>query len=703
MKHTTRKIISNIGLTVAAIVIILLLLPHDDRQSYNYELNQPWRYQLLTADFDMPILRDSTSARLMRDSIDKAFVPFVRRDSKTAANYVDRLRTSASHKVSAGHAQLLASLLAKAYDRGILSTNLYASVQSKPRKELRVTTEENGAYSVQTIDASAMLTPPMAFKYVDSLYRANTNPKDHAQFNDELAKMLGAAITPNVVIDSVSDSRFREQEYLTVNGALGVIKKGQRIVDRGEIVTPQIFTNLNTYMEMAEQNSADDNATSYFMLGQIIYLLLCFSALYVFLGIFRPRFLSKMKNMVFLISFITAFVVFSILMFEYMGNGIYFVPFAAIPVVIIVFFDSRTAIFSLLVTVMIAALVAVYPYQFIFMELAAGLTAAFSINTLEKRSQLLRTALFTFFAYAVTFVVMLLISDGNLHAFDWHIIGAFAINSIVLSFAYFLILIIEKAYGFTSMVTLVELSDINNPLLRRLAEEAPGTFQHSMQVSTLAAEAARAIGANTQLVRTGALYHDIGKLDGPIFFTENQHGVNPHTGLNPVTSAHKIISHVTSGLAIAQKAKLPEVIRNFISEHHGKSVTRFFYNTAVNEAPDGVIVDRKQFMYPGPNPRSRETAILMMADSVEAASRSLKEYTPEAINDLVDRIIDSQAKEGLFNDSLISFRDLQEIKETFKKRLSTIYHSRVAYPELRKPEPIDSTDKSDPSDKSDKQ
>ncbi len=699
MKHTTRKIISNIGLTVAAIVVILLLLPHDDRQSYNYELNQPWRYQLLTADFDMPILRDSASARLMRDSIDKAFVPFVRRDSKTAADYVNRLRTAASHKVSAGHAQLLASLLAKAYDRGILSTNLYATVQAKPRKELRVTTQENGAYSVQSIDASEMLTPPMAFKYVDSLYRASTAPKDHAQFNDELAKMLGAAITPNVVIDSVSDTRFREQEYLTVNGALGVIKKGQRIVDRGEIVTPQIFTNLNTYMEMDEQNSADDNVTSYFMLGQILYLLICFGALYVFLGIYRPRFLSKVKNMVFLISFITAFVVFSILMFEYMGNGIYFVPFAAIPVVIMVFFDSRTAIFSLLVTIMIAALVAVYPYQFIFMELAAGLTAAFSINTLEKRSQLLRTALFTFVAYAVTFVVMRLISDGNLHAFDWHIIGAFAINSIVLSFAYFLILILEKAYGFTSMVTLVELSDINNPLLRRLAEEAPGTFQHSMQVSTLAAEAARAIGANTQLVRTGALYHDIGKLDGPIFFTENQHGVNPHTGLNPVTSAHKIISHVTSGLAIAQKAKLPEVIRNFISEHHGKSVTRFFYNTAVNEAPEGVTVDRKQFMYPGPNPRSRETAILMMADSVEAASRSLKDYNAKAINDLVDRIIDNQAKEGLFNDSPISFRDLQEIKETFKKRLSTIYHSRVAYPELRKPEHPESSDKSDKSDK----
>lgn len=683
MKSSTRQIIYNIGLTAAAIAVILLLLPHDDRQSYNYELNQPWRYQLLTADFDMPILRDSASARLMRDSIDKAFVPFVNRDNNIASTNIARFRTAVSAKLPQAKANTLTSLLARAYEHGIVSTETYAVSHNNTRNELRIIREEDGSYSVHTIDASSMLSPPLAYKFIDSLYN-NSDPSGASKLDGEIAKMLEAVITPNILIDSISDSKFREQEYLTVNGALGVIKKGQRIVDRGEIVTPQIFTNLNTFMEMSEQNSADEHTTSYFMVGQALFLLICFGTLYIFLRIFRPFFLSNMKNMVFLITFITAFAVFSILMFEYMGNGIYFVPFSAIPVVILVFFDSRTAIFSLLVTVMISSLVAVFPYQFIFMELAAGLTAAFSINTLEKRSQLLRTALFTFVAYAVSFVVMSLITDGNLKSFDWHIIGAFAINAIVLSFAYFLILIIEKICGFTSTVTLVELSDINNPLLRRLAEEAPGTFQHSMQVSTLAAEAARAIGANTQLVRTGALYHDVGKLDGPVFFTENQHGVNPHTGLNPLTSAHKIISHVTSGLAIAQKAKIPQVIRDFISEHHGRSVTRYFYNTAVNEAPEGTVVEREKFMYPGPNPRSRETAIIMMADSVEAASRSLKDYTPEAINSLVDRIIDTQMKDGLFNDAPISFKDVETIKETFKKRLSTIYHSRVAYPELRK-------------------
>lgn len=689
METKSRHIIIHIALVAVSIAIILLLLPHDDRQSYNYELNQPWRYQLLTADFDMPILRDSTSARMMRDSIDKAFVPFVKRDADVSEANIERFRKAVSEKLPPARAHRLTQLLTEVYARGILPTDIYNRAPSAKR-QLRVSSEENGAYSVQTIDASDMLSPPKAFEWIDSVYNETfptASDKSAQPQANETARMLGAVISPNIVVDSLADTRFREQEYLTVNGALGVIKKGQRIVDRGEIVTPQVFTNLNTYMEMSEQNSGDDRKDSYFLLGQGLYLLACFAGLYVYLGIFRPRFMAKIKNMVFLITFITAFVVFAILMFEYVGNGLYFVPFAAIPVVILVFFDSRTAIFSLLISVLMSALVAVFPFQFIVLELWAGLTAAFSINTLEKRSQLLRTALFTFVAYVAAAVVTQLITEGNLAAFDWHIVAAFAINSVVLSFSYFLVLILEKAYGFTSTVTLVELSDINNKLLRRLAEEAPGTFQHSMQVSMLAAEAARAIGANTQLVRTGALYHDIGKLDGPVFFTENQHGVNPHIGLNPLTSAHKIISHVTSGLAIAQHEKLPQVIRNFISEHHGKSVTRFFYNTAVNESPEGVTVDRSKFTYPGPNPQSKETAILMMADAVEAASRSLPEYTPQAINALVDKIVDNQVKEGLFNESPISFRDVETIKVTFKKRLSNIYHSRVVYPELKKPDP----------------
>ena len=686
MKINFKSLSINFGFAMTSIAIILLLLPHDDRQSYNYELNQPWRYQLLTADFDMPILRDSTSARMMRDSIDKAFVPFVKRENAAVQNLVANFRDSVSKYLPKSRAEFLSQVLFTAYQRGIVDNKLYDRIHKTDQGHLRTSSMQNGTNSVESIDATEMLSQPKAFQFVDSVYHAGLSGSAASEkLSEDVIRLLSASLSPNIVLDTETNDKFLEQEYLTVNGALGVIKTGQRIVDRGEIVTPQIFTNLNTYMEMAEQNNQADNSHTYYILGQALYLMVCFLALFVFLSICRKRFMMRVKNMIFLITFIMAFTVFAILMFEYVGNGIYFVPFAAIPVVIRVFFDSRTAIFSLLVAVMMSALVAVQPFQFIFMEMAAGLTAAFSLNTLERRSQLLRSAFFSFLAYWVTYVIMTLITEGDLESYDWHLVGIFGINAVILSFAYFLVLILEKIYGFNSMVTLVELSDINNPLLRRLAEEAPGTFQHSMQVSTLAAEAARAIGANTQLVRTGALYHDIGKLNEPIYYTENQHGHNPHSDEDPEVSAKKIISHITDGLTLAQHEDLPEVIRSFITEHHGRSVTRYFYNTAVNNSPDGTV-DKSKFTYPGPDPQSKETAILMMADAVEAASRSLKNYSTEAISNLVDKIIDGQVKEGRFNESPISFRDIQKIKETFKKRLSTIYHSRLEYPELKNEE-----------------
>lgn len=679
-KKISQIALARIGILLGATAIILFLLPHADRQSYSYELSQPWKYPLLTADFDMPILRDSATANALRDSIDANFVPFVERDASAEKAALTRFGNTSAGKASQEETSTLQRLLREVYSRGVLDAKVYEKIKNLKPRQVRMMVKENGATTVSTTDASAMFSPAKAFEYIDSIYSHHHSSR---RLEGDIARALNISLTPNMVTDSAADSKFRNQEYLQVNGAQGVIKKGQRIVDRGEIITPQIYTNLNTYMELLDKNQGTHNDHRYFYAGQFLYILVCFGILYLFMALYRSRFFNSLRKMIFLMSFITLFVVFAILMFEYVPNGIYFVPFASVPVVILVFFDSRTAIFSLLVTVLISALVAVFPYQFIFMELAAGLVSAFSIHRLSQRSQLLRTAAFSFLAYCLTYFVSSLITDGNLDNFAWRMIGIFAINAVILSFAYIMILIVEKIFGFTSTVTLVELSDINNPLLRRLAEEAPGTFQHSMQVSTLASEAARAIGADTQLVRTGALYHDIGKLESPIFFTENQHGINPHSGLNPETSAQKIISHVAAGLQIAAKENLPEVIRNFISEHHGKSMARYFYNTAVNQSSEAEV-DKSKYTYPGPNPQSKETAILMMADAVEAASRSLHDYSRESINNLVDKIVNGQQSEGLFRDSPISFRDVETVKDTFKKRLATIYHSRIAYPEIKK-------------------
>lgn len=680
-----KKLFSKINLlrTLLALMLIgvvLALLPHADRQSYSYELNQPWKYQLLTAPFDMPVMRDSTSLTFLRDSIDKHFVPFIKRDAAAEERIMDRFKLeTASMDVSSR--SLVERLLRSVYDAGVLEPGIYTNIHNYTGSRVRMSETEKEVDAVSDVDASAMYSPAKAFEYIDSVYSAGNKG---TSLSPELASVLNQCIVPNMVLDSAIDNKFRSQEYFNVTGAQGIIKKGQRIVDRGEIITPQIYTNLNTFQEMLAGNAQNtiDQAT-YFYLGQLLYLIVCVTLLYLFLAIYRSHFFSDGRKMAFLMIFITLFSALTIILFENITNGIYLVPFAALPVVILIFFDSRTAIFSLLTTVLICTLVATYPFEFIVMELSVGLVATLSIHQLTRRSQLLRVAFLSFITYSATYLAMSLIMNGNLDHFTWNIIGLFGINSVILSFAYILIVVIEKLFGFTSQVTLVELSDINSPLLRRLAEDAPGTFQHVMQVSTLASEAALAIDANVQLVRTGALYHDIGKLESPIFFTENQHGINPHAGLDPETSARKIIRHVTYGAQLAKQYKLPQVVTNFILEHHGRGLTKYFYNTAVNENP-GVTIDEEKFRYPGPNPRSKETAILMMADAVEAASRSLKDYSADAINKLVDKIIDSQVAEGMLADSPLSFRELGVVKDTFKKRLATIYHTRVAYPELKR-------------------
>lgn len=669
------------GLAAASIAIILLVLPHADHQGFSYEENQPWKYPLLTAEFDIPILRDSASIKLMRDSIDRTFVPFVKRDVESEKESIKRLSSLLSEKASPEQNRLLLSLLAKVYETGVIDNGLLEQMRHNHSPALRLVGGGAGR-EIVALDASGMMSQRKAFGYIDSSYNA-AKTAGMPPLSQDITKAINLSLSPNIILDSLTDERYRDQEYLTVNGALGVIKTGQRIVDRGEIITPQIYTNLNTYQEMMESRQSERTDHTYFIIGQGIYIAIILAVLYTFLSIYRPKFFSDIRKMTFLVSFITLFTLFAVLMFENVVQGLYVVPFAAVPVIVLVFFDSRTAIFSLIATVFLAALVSTYPLQFLFMELIVGLVATFSIWQLDRRSQLLRTAALSLLAYLFTYFTMCLIMEGNLSQANWRILILFLINSVILSFAYILILVIEKIFGFTSAVTLVELSDINSPLLRRLAEEAPGTFQHSIQVSTIAAEAARAIGANTTLVRTGALYHDIGKLASPIFYTENQHGINPHTGLDPVVSAKKIVAHVTEGEALANKHKLPPLVKSFIKEHHGKGMAKYFYNTAVNNNPDKVI-DRNDFSYPGPNPQSVETSILMMADAVEAASRSLTDYSPQSIDKLVENIINGQIADGMFKESPISFHDVEVIKNVFKQRLATIYHTRVRYPEMKK-------------------
>ena len=476
-----------------------------------------------------------------------------------------------------------------------------------------------------------------------------------------------------------------DQLYQKALAPIGVMQKGERIIDRGDVVTPQTFELLKTYERLAEDRLVKREDFRYTIFGQIAIITLLIVAFYLFLRYFRWRIFNDNRKMLFLMSFLTLFTIASYGVIAALGSGLYVMPFAVVAVIFTTFFDSRTAFFAHIIEVMLCSLVVPYPLEFIMLQFFAGVTAIITVQELSKRSQLVQCAIYIFLIYSLVYVALHVISDGDFSKVSRYVFGCFGINVVLFSFSYVLIFLIEKMFGFTSTVTLVELTDINNPILRELSEKCPGTFQHSMQVSSLAAEAAHAIGANSQLLRAGALYHDIGKIDNPAFFTENQRGENPHKALTPDLSARIVIEHVQNGLRRAVKEKLPQIIMDFITQHHGCGKAKYFFNQAQNASPDTPI-DPEPYTYPGPNPNSKETSILMMADATEAASRSLTDHSDEAISNLVSRIIDSQIADGLFKDSPISFRDVEIIKRTFTERLRTIYHTRIAYPELKKKE-----------------
>ncbi|MCM1296768.1 MAG: HDIG domain-containing protein, partial [Muribaculaceae bacterium] len=556
------------------------------------------------------------------------------------------------------------------YSDGIVSTDEYELIHDNKLAQVRFLVNN----AMVKVPSSKLRTPRIAYAKIDSMMTDPDMRKAMSQIQ------LSNRLSPNVSIDSVVSRQLYNERIQQVNAAIGVIQQGERIIDRGDRVTPQLYAILTTYTHMLDSRNYTDTRGGYAVfVGQALFVILLFAALYTFLAMFRRRIFDNLHHLSAIMIAVMGLYILANIVAANISSGIYLIPFAILPVMLVVFFDSRTAQFGLIVETLLCTSLATSPFEFVYIQTMAGMTAIFTLRELTRRSQLLQTALAVFIVYTLSYVAVELMQSGGLSSITWRLIGYFAINSVLISFAYVLIFIFEKLFGLTSMVTLVELSDINNPVLRELSEKCPGTFQHSMSVSNLAGDAARKINANPLIVRAGALYHDIGKIKNPAFFTENQHGVNPHNALDPVKSASIIIGHVTEGLRMAEKEKFPGVIFDMIAQHHGKGVAKYFYTTYCN-AHQGETVDPTPFTYPGPNPQTREASLLMMADSVEAASRSLKEYSTETISRLVNSIIDSQIEAGLHAESPLSFADIKMIKEAFIQRLRTIYHVRIAYP-----------------------
>ncbi len=661
----SNKVSKRIMVAIAAAVVIVWFYPHQRNNKFFYEEGQPWYYAQLIAPFDIPIHPDSATVEHMRDTLQAKFVPIYTFDSTVVDSIIAGMPASRIYRAT------VATMVRNAYEDGVVSSEDIAKVRAGSLPRLRVLdknimSERSSAGLISVRDLYARL---------DSLI---TDSATHRYFT---SANLNELLRPNLVYDEDVNRRHFDNEFQILTADRGVILQGQAIINKGDIVTAQDFTNLQTYEQLLQERVTKDSRSALLVvLGQVIYVLLLLGALIGYCSLFYTKLFDSARATLFIFSIVTLFFLLSAGLSAFIPGGAYIVPMAMVPILTLVFMNPATALFVSYVAVLIIAPITTFALEYIFLQFVATTVAVYSLRDLRRRSQLLRTASLVAVCYIGGYLALELLMNGTLEGFTWRMPVFLIVNALLTSMAYILMFPIEKSFGFVSTVTLTELADTNQTLLRKLSDVCPGTFQHSMGVGNLAADAARAIGVNEQLVRTGALYHDIGKMNNPAFFTENQHGVNPHDALPPDQSARIVIGHVTDGLRMAEKAGIPAEIRRFISEHHGAGITKYFFYTYCNAHPDEEHPDKTPFTYPGPNPQSRETSLLMMADAVEAASRSLKEYTREAIVGLVDRIIDSQISEGLHAASTLEFRDVPLIKEAFVKRLSTMYHTRVEYP-----------------------
>ena len=663
---------------LVSVVTLIYFLPRESKFGYVYELNKPWHYPQLIASYDFVIYKTDDEVKRERDSVVRQFVPYYRVDSLVAEKQIAALRkdfyAGKFRGIPVYYLPRLVENLRHVYARGILDVSDYEGFLKSDSHVLRLIRGQEAT----TGEVENFFTIRTAYDYLLNRDRGALSQESlrGCNLNDYLAV--------NVKNDTAKNRLELQSELSQVSDNIGMVQSGQLVIDRGQIVNAEHVRILNSLKKESEQRMDPSRGYWFIFAGQVIFVILLISLLFTYLKLFRRDYFSSPHSVLLLFSFVTVFPVITYLMMAHHFYSVYLVPYALIPIFVRIFMDSRTSFMAVVTSSLLSALSLHSPFEFVLWQIVTGATVIYSLRELTERSQLLRTVL-------AVVVVGLVISIGydlsqglNGDAFDRSRIVYMIIGGILLLFAYPLMYFVEKLFGFTSSVTLVELTSTNNPILRKKSKVAQGTFNHSMQVSNLAAEVADKIGAKAQLARTGALYHDIGKVLNPAFFTENQSGVNPHDTISEERSAQIIINHVTDGLRLAEKYHLPQVIKEFIRTHHGTGLVKYFYIQYCNKHV-GETVDEEAFRYPGPNPQTREQAVVMMCDSVEAASRSLKEYTEESITQLVNRIVDSQLAEGHFKECPITFRDIADAKRTLIDSLKTIYHTRISYPEIKKP------------------
>jgi cyclic-di-AMP phosphodiesterase PgpH len=673
LKENLSQDLIKIGFFVIAAILILQSFPREGRFRYSFQEGKPWRYGLMTAPYDFQIFKSDKEVKQETDSIMLGFQPYISYDTTVFPKVRKQIQSDFNSylgiTVPTHYLKYVTSQLETIYKVGILSSDNYEKYLSDSVSSVLIIQDK----TAKSWEISNLFTTKGAY---EALFE-NLPPNIHASVlkTFKLNKYIVENLKPDDLVTDRAKAAFTKKISLTS----GLVQRGERIIDRGEIISADTYKVLRSLKKVAEERSMVSGNNGV-LIGQIVLVVGLFLLQFLFLWFFRPFTYERKSNVVFILILITGLVLITSLIVHTGYLNVYIIPYAILPIMVRTFFDSRTALFAHIITVLICSTIVAYPYEFLLIQIAAGMTSVYSLKDLTQRSQLVLCAVLVVITYCVMYLGISLIQEGYMNRVNWRMFVYFVINGGFMLTSYLLIYLFEWMFGYTSNVTLVELSNINNPLLREFSETCPGSFQHSMQVSNLSTGAAQEINANVQLARTGALYHDIGKMSNPIYFTENQSGVNPHDVLSPEESSKIIIGHVAEGLKLAHKHGLPLVIRDCIRSHHGNGPVRYFYNAFKKEHPDDEVPE--YFFYKGAYPTTKETAILMMADAVEASSRSLKEYTETSISDLVERIINMQFQEGAFKDVPITFRDLEKIKTVFKFKLQTIYHTRIVYPEM---------------------
>lgn len=671
------NLLMRVWITALTVAIIVWFLPRDSNSKrYNYDVGKPWMYQSFIAQFDFPIYKSEDAIKQEQDSILKGLMPYYNYDPTREKKELERFNKDFSSELtglSHHYRAIIIDRIHRLYSVGIMNTPEYNAIAHDSTNMVKVVAGK----SATPIEIGCIYSTMSAY---EALLKDEELSKDRAL----LQKLnLTNYLEPNLTYDKEKTETERTDMLGSIPLASGMVLSGQKIIDRGEIVDDYTYRVLSSFeRELQRRNATQMELTTTFI-GQVIYVTILVMLFTMYIALFRKDYFDKPRSIMMLYVMITLFPIAVAMMIEHNWFNVYIVPFAMAAIFARMFMDSRTAFVTQLTIVLICAAAVKYQYEFIIIQIVSGLVAIYSLRELSSRAQVIKTAALVTVSCCAVYLALQMMQETDVLKLDSKMYTHFAVNGVLLLLSYPLMYLIEKTFGFTSNVTLFELSNTFKGVLRNLSEVAPGTFQHSITVGNLAAEVANRIGADSLLVRVGALYHDIGKMTNPAFFTENQAGVNPHDTLTCKESAKIIIGHVAEGVKIAEKANLPTIIKDFILTHHGRGMAKYFYIKYQNEHPDEVV-DKEQFTYPGPNPFTREQALLMMADTCEAASRSLQEYTEESISSLVDRLIDSQVADGCFKDCPITFRDIAQAKQVLTERLMSIYHTRIQYPELKK-------------------